>query len=82
MQPNQKFIIWDWNGTAIDDAHINLSCFNVILAHYGKPLIDLSRYQETFTIPIVGFYLANGFTLEEFERIGKSAQDIYHREYG
>ena len=33
-------IIWDWNGTLLDDAPYSLALTNRILADYGLPQMD------------------------------------------
>lgn len=37
-------IIWDWNGTIIDDAHIACEAVNDILSDLGRPNIDMEQY--------------------------------------
>lgn len=32
-----RHIIWDWNGTLLDDAHVGAEIFNEMMAEYGKP---------------------------------------------
>jgi phosphoglycolate phosphatase-like HAD superfamily hydrolase len=81
MQSETKFIVWDWNGTVIDDTPVNLDCFNVILKTYGKQPIDLDAYQRTFEVPIKHFYLRNQFSAEEYDLCREEAQKLFHKEY-
>ncbi len=37
-------VIWDWNGTLINDVHIACGAVNDILNDLGRPLIEMSDY--------------------------------------
>ncbi len=41
-----KYVIWDWNGTLLDDVGAALASVNDMLALRGKEPIDLVRYRE------------------------------------
>ncbi len=49
-------IIWDFNGTIIDDVNASLEAVNDMLALRGQPAIDLDRYYKEIDIPIWKFY--------------------------
>ena len=49
-------IIWDWNGTLLDDVSASLRSVNDMLAKRGKPPIDIDRYRECIGVPIKHFY--------------------------
>ena len=49
-------ILWDWNGTLIDDAVTSLNCVNDMLSEMNKPLISLEQYYTYVETPIIGFY--------------------------
>lgn len=49
-------IIWDWNGTLLNDVHASLSSVNDMLAERGKEPIDLDFYRECIGVPIKKFY--------------------------
>lgn len=51
-----KNIIWDYNGTIIDDAQLAVDAENVVLKSYGLPEIDLAFYLKECEMPIIGFY--------------------------
>lgn len=51
-----KNILWDWNGTLIDDAVTSLNCVNDMLIKMGKPTITLDEYYTYVETPIIGFY--------------------------
>lgn len=51
-----KYIIWDWNGTLLNDIGASLASVNDMLAMRGKPPIDIDFYKECIGVPIIKFY--------------------------
>ncbi len=49
-------IIWDWNGTLLDDIGASLASVNDMLAKRGEPPMDINRYKECIGTPIIRFY--------------------------
>ena len=72
-------ILWDWNGTLIDDAVTSLNCVNDMLTEMNKTLITLEQYYTYVETPIIGFY-RHILTEEEldFSRISKSFHEAYN----
>lgn len=69
-----KYIIWDWNGTILDDLQVNFEVENTLLSRRGRKLIkDIEEYQEKFQFPIIKFYESLDFDLEneKFEDIAR-----------
>ena len=56
-------VLWDWNGTLLDDVAASLASVNDMLARRGMPPIGLPRYKACICVPIRGFY-AQVFDLE------------------
>ena len=72
--PGYKYIIWDWNGTILDDLQLNFEVENTLLSRRGRKLIkDIDEYHEKFQFPIIKFYESLDFDLEneKFEDIAK-----------
>ena len=61
MEFNYKHIIWDWNGTIIDDTRLCHTIINELLCRRGIPEISLQKYLDTFDFPIINFYTTIGF---------------------
>ena len=59
-----QHIIWDWNGTLLDDTQAGVNAVNAMLAARGLPTIDVTRYRDIFGFPVRNFYSAVGFRLE------------------
>ena len=72
--PKYKYIIWDWNGTILDDLTANFEVENLLLQRRGIRLIkDIDEYKEKFQFPIIRFYESLDFDLENerFEDIAR-----------
>lgn len=73
-------IIWDWNGTLLNDVPTGLSIINWMLAKRGKPpLRDLAHYREIFQFPVENYYRAAGldFSSESFESMAADYITLY-----
>jgi len=57
-------VIWDWNGTLLDDSWLCVDIINKILAdqNYGK--LDIDLYREVFGFPISDYYKKIGIDHE------------------
>lgn len=72
-------VVWDWNGTLLDDAALCVESMNGVLGAYGLPRLDAARYQALFRFPVVEYYRALGFDFDRhpFERVGLEFMDRY-----
>ena len=72
-------VIWDWNGTIVDDADLFVDIMNGFLKEKKLPLIDKQKYREFFDFPIIDYYKKLGFSFEKesFESLGKRFIDVY-----
>ncbi|MFZ5948665.1 MAG: HAD family hydrolase [Stygiobacter sp.] len=78
---NYKHVIWDWNGTILNDAELSLELINGLLKERNKKVLTLDEYKKVFTIPVKNYYSALGFDFEKesFEIVGKKWMDEYER---
>ena len=69
---NYKHIIWDWNGTLIDDAWLFVEVMNKLLKKYDLREITIDKYKDVFGFPIKNYYKKLGFNTEKkyFEKLG------------
>jgi phosphoglycolate phosphatase len=67
-----KHVIWDWNGTLLDDTWLFVEVMNISLAKRGLSLITRDIYRDLFTFPVRDYYIKLGFDLEKepFEKCG------------
>ena len=70
--PVIKYVIWDWNGTLINDAWLFVDLMNEELDERNLPLITITEYQKYFTFPVKKYYEILGFDFnkEDFEKVG------------
>ncbi len=59
-----KYIIWDWNGTLLDDVDLCIDVMNGMLRRRGLSPLTPERYREIFTFPVENYYRAAGLDLE------------------
>ena len=60
-----KHIIWDWNGTIVNDAWHFVELMNVLLKKRTLPMINKRDYKNTFCFPLEKYYKNLGFDLEK-----------------
>ncbi len=74
-----KHIIWDWNGTLLDDVNLSLKAINIVLARYGLPDLGRERYLKIFTFPVIEYYQKLGFdfNLTPFNIVGTEFIEEY-----
>ena len=79
-----KHIIWDWNGTLLDDAWLCVEVLNRILTARGMKTTTLSEYQEHFDFPVVNYYMKLGFdfSVSGFDEIAQQYIKDYESQLG
>lgn len=60
-----RHVVWDWNGTLLDDTWLCCASLNQLLREDGRPPVDPVRYREIFQFPVIKVYQAIGFTPDE-----------------
>jgi phosphoglycolate phosphatase len=60
-------VVFDWNGTLLDDVSLAVQCTNFVLRHYGVDEVSTDRYRRAFRLPIKGFYEALSITFDKVE---------------
>ena len=72
-----QYILWDWNGTLLDDLSASLEAVNMTLDVYGKKRIDLDEYKSYLDTPIYKFYEH----LFDFEKTPMNDLSMYYRKF-
>lgn len=64
-----KTILWDWNGTLLNDVNHCIRSMNCLLKRRNLQLLCKDRYHNVFTFPVKDYYekLGFDFTKEPFE---------------
>ena len=75
-----RHVIWDWNGTLLDDIDVIVAAVNETVTPFGAPELTLDDYARLFTRPVSVFYermLERAVTTEEWRLI----DDTFHTAY-
>ncbi len=74
-----KHIIWDWNGTLLDDTALCVDVLNGLLAARGRGPISIDDYRVNFGFPVVHFYEYLGFDTDgdSFADVSKAFIEAY-----
>ena len=79
MYKQYKHILWDWNGTLLNDLWLCVEVMNRLLKKRRLPLLTHEKYREVFDFPIRNYYEALGFNFaeESFEELSIEFMDQY-----
>jgi len=79
MIEKYKHIIWDWNGTLLDDLELSVELINNVLVKRNLSPLTVEGYKSIFTFPVIKYYAMTGldFDKEPFEVVGKEWMDGY-----
>ena len=79
-------VIWDFNGTLLDDVECGIKSINVLLSRRGLPTVkSQEQYRSLFRFPIIKYYESLGFdfTREDFSSVAVEwveQYDIFSKE--
>ena len=69
-----KHIIWDFNGTLLNDAQLSVDLDNYVFDRIGVPRITLEDYRNNMTMPVRDFYpLVGGITMRTAMRKSRAS---------
>ncbi|MFD6281446.1 HAD family hydrolase [Streptomyces sp. NPDC060209] len=77
---HRTHLVWDWNGTLLDDIQAVLGATNAAFAEVDLAPLTLEQYRETYCVPIPRFYerlMGRLPTPAEWERM----DGLFHRHY-
>ena len=76
-------VIFDWNGTLIDDIDLCLNLLNKMLIKRNLQPLDVKRYREIFTFPVIEYYKKAGMDVENesFDDLAVEFMDPYVEQY-
>jgi phosphoglycolate phosphatase-like HAD superfamily hydrolase len=75
-----KHLVWDWNGTLLDDLHLVVEATNASLASVGGPRITIDEHRRDFCRPLVTYYsnvLGRQISQAEFATLDQAFHDAY-----
>ena len=76
-----KNIIWDWNGTIVNDASVFVVVMNSVLSRQGLKKISLEDYKQNFCFPIKKYWSFLGFKFDDssFNKMNKEFISLYKK---
>jgi phosphoglycolate phosphatase-like HAD superfamily hydrolase len=80
MASTRTHLVWDWNGTLLDDLTLVVSSTNHAFAAIGGPSVDADEHRLQFRRPIAEYYaevLGRAVDADEFERLDRIFHDAY-----
>jgi len=78
--PSVRHIVWDWNGTLLDDLAVVVAAVNDTLATVGRLPITIEEYGARYTRPVLLFYeRLLGRSIEEAEWL--AFDESFHASY-
>lgn len=72
-------LVWDWNGTLLNDVDICVESINQLLTARNIPALNYHTYREVFGFPVRDYYTKAGFDFEAepFDIVAIEFIDIY-----
>ena len=77
-----KYVLWDWNGTLLDDTQAALDTLNIMLVKRGAKPIAMDFYRDHFAFPCRPFYERIGMPVSdaEWDDLAREYHAIYSRQ--
>lgn len=80
MPRRRDHLVWDWNGTLLDDLHLVVAATNAALATVGGPVVTAEEHRTQFRRPVPDYYaevLGRVLDVEEYRRLDKLFHETY-----
>ena len=78
-----KYILWDWNGTLLDDTEAALATLNFMIVERGGTPMTMEYYRDRFAFPVKPFYDTIGIIAKdaaEWDAIAREYHEVYARQ--
>ncbi|MFC7344065.1 HAD family hydrolase [Saccharopolyspora griseoalba] len=80
MATTPRHIVWDWNGTLLDDNHAVVSAVNVVCTEYDREHVDIDEWRALYKRPLSQCY-ASLLRRELSEQDWARIDVLYHEAY-
>ncbi|MCX5067815.1 HAD hydrolase-like protein [Micromonospora lupini] len=80
MTPAHPHLVWDWNGTLLNDLSLVVAATNAAFASVGGPTVTLDEHRTRFRRPIADYYaevLGQAVDDDAFGRLDRIFHDAY-----
>ena len=76
----KPYLLWDWNGTLLDDVAAEVASLNSMLVRRGRNPVTLDFFRENFSFPARRFYELVGMNVPdgEWEALAREYHETYH----
>ncbi len=66
MKKTYTHLVWDFNGTILDDIQLCIQCVNTMLQKRGMKTLDsVEAYRAIMRFPVIDYYKDLGFNMED-----------------
>ncbi|HEX5118965.1 MAG TPA: HAD family hydrolase [Pseudonocardiaceae bacterium] len=75
-----RHVVWDWNGTILDDNDAAVAAVNAVCAAYGRAPVDLEHWRSIYRRPIQDCYadlFGRAISAEDWADIDRRYHDAY-----
>ncbi len=76
-----KTILWDWNGTLIDDTELTVRVNEQVFERRGYGHVTVEMYRRLFRFPVKEYYTLLGVSDEDFPAVAREWFEGYCRGY-
>lgn len=78
-----EYIVWDWNGTILNDVNICVDVINALLKRRRMKEISINEYKNSFCFPVINYYKKLGFDFkkESFDSIAVEYMNEYTKRF-
>lgn len=75
-----KNIVWDWNGTLLDDVRISVDTINRMLEQKNLKRLTVDNYKSIFGFPVKAYYELIGFDFsrDDWEEVSINFVNTYN----
>lgn len=80
MTPARNHLVWDWNGTLLNDLNLVVTSTNAAFASVGGPAVTADEHRVRFRRPIADYYaevLGRAVDDDAFGRLDQIFHDAY-----
>ena len=79
---DSNWVIWDWNGTLLDDLWLTLNVTNTLLRDRGIVHLNQTQYRAVFGFPLQRYYSRIGFDFgkDSFDDLANEWCPLYEKE--
>jgi phosphoglycolate phosphatase-like HAD superfamily hydrolase len=79
-EPRVSHVVWDWNGTILDDNDAVVTAVNAVCAAFGRDTIDLDYWRSIYRRPLFEAYqglLSRELSTQDWSEIDRLYHDAY-----